>query len=983
MTRDELSLLIMDGKQLLESQGCFQTKGAKCALLDMINQAEKALKGTSLPFTNKREFQIFGTEEQYKFAAMRYTMAPTYLKDGFVYDYYGLIPAMEWFNSRNMRNGNVTEWKARMYYILEKAKKALTEWKIGSQLGYYKEKERNILELTKEKLENALAQNMSRDDISKIAVECMDALADFRDTQILRTDIYEEDNLYLSKEGLKELKKRILTSPTLSKQFEEIKKYADEYTLDEVKDAWEWNFREDDYNKLNEKYYLWRTTEKTINFQVPAETKECTLSFTLPAIENEEEGLGHVWLDDVTLFEASGQTVEVRNGGFEEDEFQAYWTPMKKGRAIVKKEYKYPFCGSQKCSLYFENPDKLSEASVIYNERISVIGGSKYTLDFNSKIDGKLRKGLMCTIHFYRKDGSLCGTFTTYFNKKAYLEPKNYLLDIQCAAIYYWMTGDKNYARKVKYMILHQLNDFCQGACYWMVKNKRPDHSDAYGGVQGGRILCSLASAYSLIKGAFIFKKEEKECFYHLIEYMLRYMMDMRDRTELTPEEAQHNCGNWQTDMCSGTAYMMMVLPDFPNRKIWFHNARYVLKAQLKEKLNNDGSWPESIRYHNAVLQRFAGVASVIKHFTGEDWFLETRLTTMFSYVVRMQTPPYEYFNGHISTPAFGDHITGDGSEFAYFTTYFHEIACYDKKLADEMYFTWEKAGRPSRYLNGESVVLENLLVDADRYKPSINYALKLTSDIDHPQSGIYLFRKQCNDETMNYMAVMSSPKKIFHGHKDQGSFQIWYHNVPIIMDSGIEGYFDSSVNWHLSSYSHSVMQFATSKDTKDMSEGAEINLSAGNYSICRGWEDGPDFSQVLECNIGNKEESITLKIQNPAEEGYQIRRITWDKEADIYCIEDQVKGFTGNILFNLPIASEYTRMTEAGCFLSFCYYGIVLETKILSSVQRIWLEKGRTAPFLPSKEKIQKLEYIRIMTEAKNGFKIQLRPFRNDLRTK
>ena len=125
-----------------------------------------------------------------------------------------------------------------------------------------------------------------------------------------------------------------------------------------------------------------------------------------------------------------------------------------------------------------------------------------------------------------------------------------------------------------------------------------------------------------------------------------------------------------------------------------------------------------------------------------------------------MQTPAYEYFSGHISTPAFGDHKTGNGSEFAYFTTHFHEIASYNKKLADEMYFTWEKAGKPSRYLSGESVVLENLLVDVDSYKPSSNYALTLSSDIGHPQSGIYLFRKKCNDETMNYMAVMSSPKK-------------------------------------------------------------------------------------------------------------------------------------------------------------------------------------------------------------------------------
>ena len=183
-----------------------------------------------------------------------------------------------------------------------------------------------------------------------------------------------------------------------------------------------------------------------------------------------------------------------------------------------------------------------------------------------------------------------------------------------------------------------------------------------------------------------------------MVEYMLRYMLDLRDRTEWTPYEAQKGCSNWQTDMCAGTGLMMMALPDFPNRHTWLNNADMILKAQLELNVNPDSSWPESIRYHHAALERFAGYAKAVDNVMGENWFETTPLARMFGYSIEMQTPGYAFFEGRVGTPPFGDHALGGGGEFGYFATYLTDIAKMDRDLADRMHVPPGAAsGSPSR----------------------------------------------------------------------------------------------------------------------------------------------------------------------------------------------------------------------------------------------------------------------------------------------
>lgn len=968
---NELQAAIKIAKEEMEMWGAYHSQASIKALTDMVIKAEEAANGgKSGCFNRNREFLKMDKEAICRFALRRFTMAPTYLWDGKAYGEYGLQPAIAWFQEQNLLLCGKEKLHERVNILLTNAREACEEYPIGSKVGCYGTWEKEVLMESIKKLEKAT----TLEEMAKAAVKAFDAYDAFRKSRILRSDQYPKDTLFYTEKELEQLKEEIQRDSVKKRVYQTIKKLADSHTLKELESNYTDYWNNASYEELNRKYYLWSSTGKTVNFFSPKECVYATLSLELPSDENEEDGLGHIWIDNISIFSASGEDVEIKNSGFEQgEEFPDHWINQSKKKECMKLEKRPVYCGTGKSSLFLQNLTAFDEARADYGEKIPLKGACGYTLVFDAKLDGKCKNGLKATINFYSAEEKKLGEFIYYFNKKSYLSPREYPLTAQCDAICYGMTKDKIYAQKAKLQILYTLNDFCQGAEYWLVMNERPDQSDAYGAVQGGRILCSLASAYSLIKEAGCFDKTEKEIFYGFVDYMLRYMLDLRNRTELSGEQAQKNCSNWQTDMCAGTAMMMLVLDDYPDRTVWLDNAVHILRAQLEFNINPDGSWPESVRYHFAALERFMAIAKAVKFNLGEDWFQDTKLIEMFRYSLQVQTPSYCYFDGHPATPPFGDHILGNGKEFSLYGVYLNDIENYDRKLAGQMYDTWEKAGKPLKDFKTESIALENLF--CSDYKAAPGSTLVLDSNQNFKYSGLYLFRDKVGTKEESYLAVMSSPKKIGHGHLDQGSFILYYHCIPLIMDSGVEGYFDSSTQWHISSYSHACMQFQTKKKAVESQNSPRINLDAGNYSLERGWADVPVKSKVLACHMGGNKESIVIQIENPEGKGSHIRKITIDHTEDIYLIEDKVDDFDGEILFNLPVVAQECRIGENNKVYAKGYYHVNIEIEYKSKVNRLWLEEGRTIPFFPTDKSVGMLKYIRAAASAKDGFCVEIRP--------
>lgn len=998
--RSKLQNLVERAEQMLVSESGFYTEGTGLALIDIVTVAKRVLAGEhALPFVRSREFYRPREDEDILFATTRFTLAPSYSSSEEIGNLYGLEPALKWFEQQNMR-GKGADWlKKKAGFVIDQAEELLGSATLGGDVGNYNPvaggQLHSAVERVKQETSNLSAIN--EESLTFAIVNCVNRIRDFRFSRILRTDVDILSNLYLTKGDLQKLKEAAKRDEIISNQCRRIRELADNYSLAYIEKASLLMQAKMDYNHINQEFYVWSSTDKMINFTAPKRAKFAELTLVLPADENESDGLGHVWIDNLEIHSASGSSLEIWNGGFDEGEEGSpyHWKPVTlKGNPEFRWEDEYPYCGGgvrpsasgvnssppvglpaqegQVCrSLYICNPTEQDEGAWVYNNKIAIKGGEGYTLTFAAKLDGKFKNGLRTVITFKDEAGVLLGEFENVFNRKSSLPNSSFQLTMQCDAIQYAFTDDVNYAMKTKKEMLYNLHDFCQGAEHWLVTNERPQGSDSYGAVQGGRLLCSLAVSYSLIKQADVFTQEEKENFYSLLEYMLRYMMDLRDRSELTPYEAQYGASNWQTDMCAGTGYLMMAMEDFPNRKTWLYNANKVLKSQLNLNLNPDHSWPESIRYHHAALERFAGYAKVLNHVLAENWFQDTPLSNMFDYSIQLQTPGYQFFDGHIGTPPFGDHALGGGSEFGSYPIYLEDIEKIDKNLADRMYQSWEQAGRPLKGIWGEAVVLENLLGVGKSYVPANQ--LELNSTKNFSDAGIYVFRKNPFSTAQSYFAIMSSPKPVGHGHLDQGAFILYKNSVPLVMDSGIEGYFDSSTSWHISSYSHSCMQFSTRKIHRKVSTGA-INLSAGTYSLERGWVDTPKTSRVLDCTIGTDIESISIEIMNPEGKGRHIREVHYIKAFDLYIIRDSVKDFEGEVIFNLPIAAS-TSVISGQRVLSEGYYEVVLETVFLSKLNRIWLDKGRTTRFFPSEETIPTMEYIRAVADAKEGFVTVLYP--------
>lgn len=1000
--QENLQALVYQAEHLLACRSKYFTDGAQLALMDAVKDAKAALEGKQqVPFVRNRAFYTPREEEGVLFATKRYTMAPSYLERSSVYSSYGLEPALEWFKQQDMMRNNPSELVEKAKLVTAKAEELLSSATIGQTIGNYSLAAGKQLESALKQVRLVLRTPSTAEHSEQLAcaiVVCFNKLREFRYSKVLRTEVDASANLYLTREALLKLRRTVGTDAIVGKQYEQIKNLADSLSLDYIEKAAMIMNEDSDYGRVNEEFYVWSSTDKIINFTPPSNAVKATLSFILPCEENELEGLGHAWIDELEILSASAGNLEIMNSGFDDGNDQPdHWKfEARKGNPVYKWEDIYPYCGGKKSSsmivpnpslhadveqqencvyrsLYLCNPTSKDEGAWVYDKDIAVVGGVGYTLTFAAKIDGKLKKGLKTMITFKDEADQEAGSFEYYFNRKSSLANSSFQLTMQCDAIQYAITDDETYAVKAKKEILYNLNDFCQGAEHWLVTNERPGGSDSYGAVQGGRMLCCIAVSYSLIKEADIFTAAEKESFYEMIEYMLRYMLDLRDRTELTPEEAQDGCSNWQTDMCAGVGYMMMALEDFPYRKTWLYNANMVLKSQLQLNVNQDNSWPESIRYHHAALERFAGYAKVLKHVTGENWFQTTPLSGMFDYGIHMQTPGYVFFGGRIGTPPFGDHALGGGAEFGSFEIYLTEIEQVDKSLADRMYHCWKMAGSPLKGLWGEAVALENILGAGGSYTGLAQ--LTLESNKNFADAGLYIFRKNFPNVNQSYFAIMSSPRPISHGHLDQGSFILYKNSIPMVMDSGIEGYFDSTTSWHLSSYSHACMQFSTKQIYIERPRSPSINLSAGTYSLERGWVDVPRTSKVLECTLGEVIDFISIEILNPEGEGRHIREVHYIKEPDLYIIRDTVHNFEGEVLFNLPVASQNSVIEEQR-IMSSGVYDVNLETVFLNKLKGIWLDKGRSIRFFDNKyANLSMMDYIRATADAKEGFLTLLYP--------
>lgn len=991
MIENELRKLIGEAKMCLTDLRPYTTHVAQLALEDMIQQAEAAVNQDEndacglLPFTTKREFGDWhwNKEDACQFAKKRYTMASVFFEPGKVYSTYGLEDALAWFKTQDLRKPlAASEINEKSYekqaceflsmaetceYYEKICREFLNNITYGNSIGQCSNLAGEALSQALNQLTKIREENTDITAIAKALAACLNALWELRLSRVVcsESNLESGGNILLSAAQMEEIRHKIESDSLTKGQYEQIKALADIASLEQRKSAYSALFAtRDDYEQLNREFVIETSAGNRPSFAVPKGTVSASFALRLPREDNERDDLGHIQVWNIGLKVSEGENIHL---------------DIETANSLEVNERETAVCKVTLC-----NKTSDHEAVWIYDKAIAMRDDAIYTVMFDAKQDGKLKKGMQIELTFFDKEGNKLGTHEENFNRKAWLDVKKYNMYTQCDAICYWYTKDTAYAEKSKIEMLHFLDDFCQGAHHWLRYNERPEGSDAYGGVQGGRILFTIAVAYSMIRDSGVWNKEEKDRFYGLVSYMLRYLADLRDRTLLTKERAQRGSSNWQTDMHIGSAAIMMAIPDFPNRKLWMYNSEAVLRAQLDYKLNADGSWPESPRYHFASLEHFSLYARLWERESGENWFISRNanmpgLIDMFRYPLYTQTPPYAYFNDCIATPPFGDHRLGNGTEFALYGLYCDQVAQYDRDIAQKMYATWCRAKKPVKGFWGESVTLENLMYSSSlQGRANAQASLDLKSCASFPNSGIYVFRDHFGTPQENYLAVMSSPKNIGHGHKDQGAFIYYYHCIPVIMDSGIEGYFEASTPWHICSYSHAVMQFEAPPHGPIEKTAGFINLSAGTYSLERGWNDGPDCSKVTQLCLNDTNdscESISMEIKNPKGCGVQHRTITINHLAETVTVQDTVMDFSGQVLFNLSILAK-SAVQNGNEIFADGYYGVKIKITIHSNAEFVVIESGRATPMAPGANDHTDLLYLRIKAKAEDGVAITIAPY-------
>lgn len=819
--------------------------------------------------------------------------------------------------------------------VKSKAEKMISEAKEGTDVGCYP---KQYIDGLKTAFEELLSVYASGDSLlaGKSMVKVYDAMHDMRQNQVLRSDIDSLSTLFLTGSEMTGLAAKIQKSATLTNEYNIIKQMSDEDNMTAV-DRLQWFVDDLPMDQICT-YFKFYSSSGNLIFTPPSNTAYGTLEIYLPSTnyENSETGdIGHIWIDTVKIAVSGEDDIPIENSDFETGVgMPDYWeTVSYSGNPVFKWETRPNYVDAGNASMYIENPTNQDCGGIRYTEKLPLYAGISHTLTFRTKIDKRfVDRGIVARITYYDKNDNVISVLEKEGNVKS--GKGNVLQYAQADAIVYAVEGDPYYAEKCKKRLLFSLNDFCQGAEYWMVKGGRPDGIDAYGEVQGGRIMASACAAYTLIKDADVFSEDEMKRFADMIEYLAYFIMDIRDRTEDEFSRATQG-SNWQTDMACGAGMYGMTFPEAPHSRQFLTNGALVIYGHMQNQLYDDGSWPESSRYLSSVINKFAPFAVAIGNARGDDWFAETKLPKVFEHLINIQTPPYIYFNGKIGTPPVGDDTLKEQGAFAALGIYSEKINSINPKLAAAMRKTWLKSGSPMNTYASEAISMQNFFTgtSGDTYKESV----KAPGDYLSENIGQYIFRENSGTDREKFFDIISNKSALGHGHYDQGSFIFYANGLPLVMDPGIDGYFNSTKRWYTGSSSHACLLFAKNGDylntpTTSRADGVICSdeLNAMRVTVDYGAD-------------GKHERSFAL-----LEDGFGAV-IIWDR----------VTGAGGETVFNMPVTAKKSEISGNTVY-STGYYGTDLKTTVLQPQKTdITTRWGPSTEFMPKISGGYKQNYV------------------------
>ena len=421
-----------------------------------------------------------------------------------------------------------------------------------------------------------------------------------------------------------------------------------------------------------------------------------------------------------------------------------------------------------------------------------------------------------------------------------------------------------------------------------------------------------------------------------------------------TPADMASRLMNPAADRLAALGLIALAFPNQPNASNWLAQSVREFRWMLANGVMEDGQWHEpSTRYHGRVLAAFVPFAFALRHAGIMDAFNEIiEFKKFLGWYRKVQTPPDATMGNCSLTPAISD----SNWETVWQVSLGWSVGAYaltDPSYAWQLFRAWENACAPMGLEPSPPAMLASFLFvgcvrEADgcgqQFDSPFTSAASRVFTGWRRQSALlsgYAVLEQPLLASMPYMIVSTSTQRQTEGHEhpDRGSFSLYSHGTPLVLDPGVGwcGYnwfgtippsrengttFDKGLQfgaWYRGSQAHSMVNFAAEGPTiKPENETWRPDGAYGHEWGMRGaaWVDNHLFTDdmdYVDINITRAVQSSQLR----GVKGYH-RRIFANRHDDTYLIWDDVRAPNvsdcAQATYNLHVVTQLGWPGVVGC---------------------------------------------------------------------
>lgn len=646
--------------------------------------------------------------------------------------------------------------------------------------------------------------------------------------------------LLYSTEDLPLIRSRLEREP-FAAQYQESYKRKDRYTMERLDHAVGIN--------------AWRT--QSLQFHTPQNTAGVRICLTL-------SGRGNIRMD---MLKVAGLTFE--NPGFESG-LSGWRQEPGTGKISAAAESDTTFDAADNCGARFavmESPDRDGEVAVW--QETAAAPGRDYTGTIVLGQDGENTGGFYVTVQSLDRDGNVLSEDTAASFNRMTITKRTGLTTAHLANVYMGLgagiSQDKAaksgyyYAEKAKKLLLYSLWEMRWGMDHLMTTGESLD--DTYEAVHIGRAVKNLCYQYDQIRDVppelgGITQAEENQIREHMY-WIADTLMDTRYYDYTNETRRKHN---YNADRSIGLLVFSVTFPYYHRAAEYYDHAVGELEWILEHSVGADGGWPESTRYHVAVLNSMGFAAKVMERAKGENWFENEKLRKMYDFMMRIQMPPDAAAAGiwkdRADYPPVGDadYSQMNGCIYAGIEGY----AKTDPLFAAQLQYALDREGGGITdwlYLGPEDLT-------------AVSPALETTL---FPDMGYVAFRQDYGTAEEDYAFYSSAGKLIgSHQHNDRGSFILYSDRTPISLDAGMCDYGAEEGPWYEGPEAHNTVAFYQEDGT----------LYAGSEN-----------ASVLDFYQSEAYDYVKSDIGGGGNQSYQRHFLFLKDGLDAYVIWDDIRG--------------------------------------------------------------------------------------------